>query len=254
PELKMCNNLPAWCRPFGGGDGRDDDSDAGRIFVRAEYLLWWAKGDVTPPLVTTGPASLTPPVGGSLGNPGTVVLFGGDLDAAVRPGARSRAGAWPDCDPPCGVAAGFFSLACRDSRFATQFGEFPVLARPIFGINDAAAIGLPGFTAELVAFPGISTGAVEVLTRSCLWGADFNVRRALCGGCNWCGELFAGFRMLDLDERLEVTEQLLIGPLGNLLAVPLPEGTRIAVNDRFATQNTFYGGQLGGEFEYHFGR
>src|SRR5437879_5413244 len=48
---------------------------AGRAWVRGEYLLWWLRDSAPPPLVTTGPASAQVP--GALGQPGTVVLFGG---------------------------------------------------------------------------------------------------------------------------------------------------------------------------------
>src|SRR5689334_904180 len=42
-----------------------------RLWVNAEYLMWWLNGDPLPPLVTTGP----PSTGGILG-PGTHILFG----------------------------------------------------------------------------------------------------------------------------------------------------------------------------------
>src|SRR5262245_9985124 len=47
-----------------------------RLWVSAEYLLWWIKDGPFPvPLATTG--SATDPTPGALGQPGTTVLFGG---------------------------------------------------------------------------------------------------------------------------------------------------------------------------------
>ena len=49
---------------------------SGGFWIGAEYLLWSAKGDKLPPLVTTSPAGTPAPLAGVLGAPGTSVLFG----------------------------------------------------------------------------------------------------------------------------------------------------------------------------------
>jgi len=49
---------------------------SGGFWIGAEYLLWSAKGDKLPPLVTTSPAGTLQPQAGVLGTPGASVLFG----------------------------------------------------------------------------------------------------------------------------------------------------------------------------------
>src|SRR5262249_42704206 len=63
--------------------------------------------------------------------------------------------------------------------------------------------------------------------------------------------LFAGFRYLDLDDRLSITENITIGANN---AVGFPARTRVIVNDRFSTHNQFYGGQVGASGEYRHNR
>src|ERR1043166_7680950 len=58
-------------------------TSAGPFTISAEALLWWFKGNATPPLVSTG----------ALGDPDTKVLLGGDdLDTNPNPGLRLTAG------------------------------------------------------------------------------------------------------------------------------------------------------------------
>src|SRR5207253_2607656 len=75
---------------FMSGDRPARESDP--LWFSGEYLLWWTKGSNLPPLVTTGsPAAARP---GALGQPGTSVLFGGDVDSGPRSGARFAGGLW----------------------------------------------------------------------------------------------------------------------------------------------------------------
>ena len=61
-------------------------------------------------------------------------------------------------------------------------------------------------------------------------------------------DLIGGFRYLDLDEGLELTEVSQFNP------GPALNGTTQASSDRFRTHNQFYGGQIGAELELHQGR
>jgi hypothetical protein len=228
----------------------DDGPRGPRFYAAVEYLLWSVKKDHTPPLITTS----APQDFGIIGRPTTRVLFGGDgVDGGTRSGARFTAGLWLD---PCGDKAvevsGFF-LGDKRENFAASSAFFPVIARPFFSLNRNAEFS------ELTAFPGVSTGSAAVASRSSLWGLEANLRCKECCGCfhvRDCGpavdyrvDLFGGFRYLDLDERLTVTEQI-----QNLATSPAPfTNIRATVVDSFAAHNQFYGGQVGAAAEFHRG-
>jgi hypothetical protein len=65
-------------------------------------------------------------------------------------------------------------------------------------------------------------------------------------------DLLVGFRYLDLDERLDLAEAFARTPDSNPgVGVPAVSGV---VTDQFHTQNRFYGGQVGFDWEARFGR
>ena len=231
----------------------------GRYWASAEYLLWWTKKDNLPPLVTTG----VPPGTGALGQPGTVVLFGGDQDYGVRQGVRLTAGMWLDDCQRKGVEVSTFCLSQDSEDFSAFSSGSPILARPFFDI----ATGAPN--SQLVAFPGLLAGGVEVNSESWLKSCEINCicNHKCCYTCDDCGcctggrlDLIAGFRFLELREELTIAENLVVQPgvpvLGtfpNLGGVPFVGGTQIGVRDHFRTENRFYGGQVGVRGEYAMG-
>ena len=150
-----------------------------RLWASAEYLYWWIKGDDAPPLVTTGPATAPRPIVGTLGQPTTAVLAGGDrTDYGLFPGFRLRGGFWFNEAQTCGVE-GSFSYLGRGSDSATfQSSGNPPLLRPFFN----TLTGLPD--TELVALPGVLSGSVSVDPRFIdLIGGDVNFRGNLCCDC-----------------------------------------------------------------------
>jgi hypothetical protein len=230
--------------------GPEDGPRGTRFYAAVEYLLWAVKKDHLPPLITTS----APQDFGILGRPTTRVLFGGDgLDGGWRSGARFTAGYWLD---PCGEKAvevsGFF-LGDKTERFTANSAFFPVIARPFFSLNRN------GEFSQLTAFPGVSTGNASVEDKSSLWGVEADLRCKACCGCfnlrpcgpgvNYRVDWLAGFRYLDLYERLTITEQI-----QNLPTSPPPfTNIRATVTDSFATRNQFYGGQIGADAEFRRG-
>jgi hypothetical protein len=208
-----------------------------RFYASAEYLLWWLRGSPTPPLVTSG--STADAIPGAIGQPGTHVLFGGNsLGTSARSGLRATVGYWFNEDHTLGVEASGFFLGNQSPGFSITSLGSPVLARPF--IN--AATGTE--TAEGVAAPGVLGGTVAVSTTSAFNGAEVNLRSNLFCGCNWYVDALLGFRYLALTESLTTSENL---------TVLLPGGGGISVVDRFATENRFYGTQVGAYGEYRYG-
>jgi hypothetical protein len=218
----------------------------GRIWVEAEYLLWWIKnGSVPVTLVTTGtPASL-----GILGRQGTLPLFqDSNFAYGYGSGGRLTAGFWfNDCQSVGFEANGFVIEHLRDSfRVASAPNGLPLLASPF--INSLNGLE----SASFISRPGQNTGAFLASTGSQTWGAeaDFVVGLCHCGPAR--SDLLLGFRYLDLSETLDIDRTTSLFPN---VTVPFGGGfitapQTIGINDSFDTQNRFYGCTIGYRYEH----
>lgn len=207
--------------------------DPTRWWVSAEYLRWKIKKDQVPPLVATGPASF--PVA-FLGNPGTTILFAGDVDPGTLSGVRLRAGLWLDACHTCGLEASGFWLREKDHTTTFGSGQFPVLARPFTDVNPG------GPNSEFLAFPGLSTGAATVRDTTQFCGATVAARCPLWNECWGSIDGLAGLQYLNLKEELTVVETALGSPNNPF---PGAANTRFVVTDTFKTRNQFYGAFVG---------
>ena len=231
----MMDHDSGWWSSLWGGRGTSADPATiatDRLEVRGEYLLWWMNPQQIPVLATTS----TDGGFGFLGQPGTQTLLGpGAFGNSLRSGLRVRAGYWFDDCGSWGVDGGFFFLGKQTTTQAFDSATTPTITRPIYAPN------FPGEFGEIVAMPGLSTGALTVTGTSSIWGFDANIRRALCKSCDFRSEVFAGYRFVGLNESLTINEFI--------TALPDnpndPAGTRITVTDQFKTQNRFNGGQIG---------
>jgi hypothetical protein len=184
-------------------------------------------------------------VAGTLGDPNTSVLYGGNrLNNDFRSGFRLRAGTWLNDDQTCGIEGDFFFLgqSSQTGVFGSPDGS-QIVTRPF---TDALT-GLP--SAQLVSFPNVLAGTVTVNSTSDVIGGGFNFLKNHC--CWPCGRFdwLLGFRYLNLRDDLNITENLTA-----LAGSGVPAGTSIIVNDRFQTSNDFYGVNLGGAYERWAGR
>ncbi|QJW98953.1 BBP7 family outer membrane beta-barrel protein [Frigoriglobus tundricola] len=234
--------------------------------MRAEYLLWWTKDSQLPALVTTGVPGATA-LPGVLGQPDTSVAYGGsDPDNQVRSGGRFTVGFWLNDSRTVGLEGNYFFLASRSVRYDAYSSGAPgsaVIARPFFDVTSGIE------NAQLVAFPGIASGEIHVSSYSRLQGAELNALCVPCCTpcCDPCGDptcrsqsktgcggsyrlsLLAGFRYLELDEGLGITEISNINPALSP-GSPTFGGSRIAAADQFDTRNYFYGAQVGAQAEW----
>lgn len=237
---------------------------SGRFWIRAEYLLWWAKGMDTPALVTTTAGTPLAQDAGVLGTDGTSVLYGDDeiLDGD-RNGFRFRTGWWMD---PCQWRGFEF-----DAIFMEDVGESfsrnsvgaPILARPFYNVE------LDSEDAELVAYSGVVSGQIGIQSdsefislaprfRCNLKCENFSPNPACgCGTCNPCGDTMCrpiggqrvdftlGYRYMGLDEQLTISEQLAANANGEIANFDL--------TDSFRTENDFHGAEIGLIWEYYRG-
>jgi hypothetical protein len=188
-------------------------------WISYEQLVWWQDGMALPPLVTTSSSTnVARGDAGVLGQPTTHILFGGRevLDES-RDGGRLRFGIWLDRCHTWALAGEYFELSGETDSFRGTSSGDPILARPFFntqtGVQDS----------ELVAFPGVVSGTVVASATSELKGGGFYFKRLRCceQGCkSWlfCGckdhfcsrtERLLGYRYLELDENVTITEDLI---------------------------------------------
>lgn len=215
-----------------------------RLWGSAEYLLWFSQRASLPPLVTTGPLDVVGSLGlpGVLGQPGTQTLIGGPVGFGTSSGGRFTVGGWLGEEATFGAEGSYLFLA-RQSAGRT-------VSEP--GTPGSRALSLPfrdaqeGFaeTATGIAFPrdfaGFSGAArLDLTTQLQSWEATGVLRLASSGILR--ADLLAGYRYLRLDEVLAFTT-------GSVSAPPLPPDI-FTTSDRFATRNTFNGGQLGARVE-----
>jgi hypothetical protein len=219
----------------------DIDGFATRFWLSADYLLWWTKGDQLPALATTGSRNDAFP--GALGQPGTQVLFGGNINDEVRSGARFRGGYWFTRDQTFGLDGTFFFLGGQSGHFGDISQGTPILTRPYFNVNRNQEEAFP------VAFPGQQSGSIVGSVTSHLWGGDTNLRGMLCRGPSYQVSLLGGFRFLNLSDSLRMKEVDTFGP--QAMSDPSLWAT---VADHFHTSNQFYGGQIGTDVMWSRGR
>jgi hypothetical protein len=226
-----------------------------RIYASGEWLLWWTRGFQLPPLVTTASPLDPERTRGALGFGTTSLLFGNNTTSAgPTSGGRFTLGYNLDPCGLCAIEGTFFFLGSKhDNATFTN----PVLARPFFNLNEGHQ------DRELTASPGTNpgdfvsaTGAIHVNTTSSFLGAEANVRTLCWCDCNWYVTGLAGFRYLNLNESLTITEKILVQKDVPAVPpnVPIFAGDQITVFDSFATRNNFYGGQVGLSGQWQTGR
>jgi hypothetical protein len=237
------------------------------LYVKADYLLWWVQRGPLPeqPLVTTGPQ--TSVNAGIVGQPGTQTLFGKDsLNWAGSSGVRVTAGFNFNADRTWGLEATGFFLPRQTVNFsaASTAPGTPLITRPIFdNVNNVESTYDVSSTDPATNLPRVS-GRVDIQATTELWGYEVNfVHHPLtANGSNV--DLYFGFRSLGLDEKFlessgltQITQGVVtfLGPTGpGLPGVKVNVGDHVTTADYFATSNRFYGPQVGGGFNWQWGR
>jgi hypothetical protein len=210
----------------------------GTIWVSAEYLLYWATGYSVPPLVTSAPDGTARNVAGTLANPNTTILFGNRaIGTDTRSGFRVRTGFWLDECQTIGIDGSFAFLGGYETNYFADCATAGQLFRPFFNARP----DVNRQDVELVCFPNVLTGSVNVNATGNFYTADANVRINLCCDCWYRTDLLIGYRFVSTNERLVITEDLTdIDPNNQV-----PDNTRIIVQDSFRTTNRFHGAQIG---------
>lgn len=228
------------CQPAPYSTLCDDCECCNRFWGEAEYLYWKMKDSPNPvPLVVTAPiAHNRAPL---IGEPGTRVVLGGKHSRNDwRSGGRFALGYWFDEECCFGAEVSYFFLpngSKSHSVFSSGLPGSIFLSVPYFDTNTQTESSSP------VATPGRFRGRATLNIENRLQGAELNGLATLLCNCAYRVNVLAGFRYLNFNERLKLHV--------NSPAIAIPEEIYL-VNDKFHTENNFYGGQigLGGDYSY----
>jgi hypothetical protein len=192
----------------------------------------------TPLLTTTDPAG------------GTRALVGAaDASLGWTSGLALSGGVWLDDRHTIGFELGGFLTGRRASATEVAAAPGQTLTRPFV---DA----LTGAPAQFfVSAPGFLDGTFVASATAQLGGTDTRLVWNLTHSRQLTIDVFAGFRYLDLDETLLLTQ--FTRPVGTgiilLNGVSYDNGTPLVITDRFRTRNQFYGGEVGARAEWRLG-
>lgn len=223
-------------RRFFWGNG-DCCPDRPCFWMTAEYLMWWTRSQSVPPLVTGTPFGSTAPIGVL---PGATVLYD-NVPNPMRSGARFTVGCWlPHFCDRLGVEFSYFFLGRQGATSDFGPGTGLALGRPFFSVINNANNAEVFNAADRTGFASIST-----FTN--LWGMEANLRHKWLCGPSWWVDCLAGYRHLNLNEGISISESLTITTPG------INQGTSFVEHESFGTRNLFNGGQFGIEGECRIG-
>lgn len=196
-------------------------------WASAEYLHWWTQGMGVPPLATTGNST------GALGRPGTQVLVGGGaLNNDDRSGGRFTLGAWLYPSERRGIQVTYLTLGNHSTEFSPTSDASGVLARPFFNVDANQQ------DARFISSPGLLSGSLNIVAETQFQSLEGLYRGALPGMIFHDADFLIGYRYAQLDELLNISESTLA--TGGASA-----GTSFDLFDRFDTDNSFHGAELG---------
>jgi len=217
-----------------------------RSWVDAEYLLWQIKEAPEPvPLAFSAPTtgSLIPfPI---LGDPGTEVVLGGhNFQPPIRSGGRFTVGVWFDDEHELGTEISYLFLANGSKSQSVASSGLPgsqFLLIPFFNVETLAEDST-GLAIPLGLIPGLAfAGSAVAKVSNYMQGAEWNVLNtySCCEGFDL--KLLLGFRYWNFNETFtfKTSQPNVVAPLDTWLT-----------EDKFKTNNQFYGGQLGLQFDY----
>ncbi len=234
-----CYGQRAYC---GGWDFSASES---RLWMRADYLNWWTKGDLAPVLATTSVEGTDPGDSGILGRNTTSVLYGGkETTTDGRAGGRFTVG-YDLCSCGCwDIEANYLFLGRATSNFAVTSSETPIIARPFYDLTVGAENALP------VAHPDYLSGSLQINSFTDFQGAEVLLRHILRqDSCKRLDFVF-GYRFLRLDDSLAIRQY----SEWTQTQGSIPVGTTRTVQDDFDSSNQFHGGEIGLAYKEHVGR
>ena len=205
------------------GSSSGSMSDARGFSVSAEALLWWFKGNATPPLVTDG----------LLNEPRTKVLLdGSDIDTNPNPGFRVTAAY--SLTERWGIDGSFLYVPPRSTRRSVSSSGQPGSTDLWISFIDP---NIPAESLTELSATGFFAGSAPEELRNSLLGAELNATMRLPAMGSFRVEALGGFRYLRLKETYTFSTD---SP-----NIPPNPADVFRTTDQFETTNNFYGPQVG---------
>ncbi len=240
-------SLPSFDEAVGAPIPKQEEPVQEHFWVDADYVIGFIKPlHFTTPLATTG--SLADAHAGSLGQPGTVALFGPNVSFDMSSGVRADVGIYMDeCNHWALEWIGVWIFPSHDHfTDASDGAGNPLITRPVF--NSLA--GREAAYAD--AIPGVAAGGIRIDAKSELFTTEVNGHYQFNPGKHLGLDVLAGFRFMRLAEDLNIQDQLnpTVTNAITFEGAAVSPGTMLADFDNFKTTNYFYGMQLGGKVKY----
>lgn len=261
-HLLGCLFGPLWC-----SDLWNEVHAHRRVWVSADYLGFWTKGNPTPPLVTTSPIGTPQSQAGVLPESATTaILFGNtNYDDELRYGGRINVGYWLVDGEFWGVEGQYFGLNTATTTF-DMFSNFSggdpsaiILARPFVNVdpnlpgpvNDAALLAFPDPFTIAPGNVGTLDGGVNIRTTSNVQSANATLRKLM-----WIDftmqrrvDLLLGYRFFRIDDSITINDDSLYTRSQGII----PD-TQFVSQDIFSSKNLFNGGEIGLKGQANHGR
>ncbi len=219
-------------------------------WLEGDYLLWATKkAPAEVPLVTS--ASLTDPLPGALGQPGTKIRLGDkEIDMGWRSGFRITLGRWIGGCQQFGLDGNFFMLPKKWHHKSIHTSGEPGSPNVAVPIDDVTGLwGLNVVLGETIFIlpgplsgPGFK-GRFTLKLSNKLLGSELNTLVNLISRIHFIG----GFRWVQLQESLSFIGKT--AALSNSIATGFYD-----FKDSFKTYNNFFGPQIGLKADYNVDR
>jgi hypothetical protein len=190
-----------------------------------QSLLWFKPSGQYFPIATNGA--------------GTTLLGGRDVELGQFNTFGASGGMWLNDAHTVGVGMDGFITENRARFDAVSSDGTGLIVRP-FTNAVRAGNGESGADTLLVAGNG-ATGTLAVANSARLGGGAVNLQRLITHCDDYTVTTFFGFRYLALYESFTVDQ------------LTTAAGLTTRITDRVSTRNQFYGGEVGGRFEYRHG-
>lgn len=188
-----------WFNDFAGPNTamRSDIEDP--YWVRFEVLGGWLKNAKTPPLLTTSSPQTSL---GIIGNEGTTVLFGGDIDVKTRLGARMTAGFWLEPSQALGFELSYSVLPKRGASIEESSEGDPLLALPYFDVttNQQSSFIISREIIPSLGLVNQVNGLVKMELNSFFQEGQFNAIYNVSRGNRSRFDWYWGYRFMNLNE------------------------------------------------------
>ena len=234
------------------------DRCQGNTWAQMDLLLWFAQSRDTPPLIVESDAGTLPVLDPTV-SPTARSVFGDEIETELTVGVRADAGIW--LTDNVGIGGRFWGLSESESNYAfSGNGDQRSIGRAFFNTNGSLFAGDNGGEDSLpIALTGVPggpdlSGSIVAESTLDIWAAEAygRLRFGCAGGCQL--DFIGGYSHFDIDDSLFIGSTTTIEGTG---AAPPPGsavGDSVAYTDRFDTENTFDGGQLGFDLTMNRGR